>query len=109
MVQEENLVIGGAMTDPKGDRAKAPSEQDDPDVFVHVVERDERGVYVTGAKAHQTGCINSHWIIVMPTMRLGEADREYAIVGAIPVDAKGVTYIYGRPVMRHAQHGRGRH
>ncbi|RNJ72202.1 MAG: 4-hydroxybutyryl-CoA dehydratase [Thaumarchaeota archaeon S15] len=95
-VQEENLVIGGAMTDPKGDRSRAPSEQDDPDVFVHVVDRDERGVYVTGAKAHQTGCINSHWFIVMPTMRLSEADKDYAIVGAVPVDAKGVTYIYGR-------------
>ena len=36
-VQEENLVIGGAMTDPKGDRSKGPSEQEDPDVFVHIV------------------------------------------------------------------------
>ena len=95
-IQEENLVIGGAMTDPKGDRSKAPSDQDDPDMFLHVVDKDERGVYVTGAKAHQTGCINSHWFIVMPTVRLLAGDRDYAIVGAIPVDAKGVTYIYGR-------------
>jgi 4-hydroxybutyryl-CoA dehydratase/vinylacetyl-CoA-Delta-isomerase len=53
-------------------------------------------VYISGAKAHQTGCINSHWLIVMPTIRLGEADRDYAIVGAIPVDAEGITYVYGR-------------
>ncbi|MEM3089248.1 MAG: 4-hydroxyphenylacetate 3-hydroxylase C-terminal domain-containing protein, partial [Candidatus Nitrosotenuis sp.] len=52
--------------------------------------------YVTGAKAHQTGCINSHWIIVMPTIRLLEKDKDWAIVGAIPVDAPGITYIYGR-------------
>ena len=32
----------------------------------------------------------------MPTMRLEAADKNYAIVGAIPVDAKGITYIYGR-------------
>ncbi len=96
MIQEENLVIGGAMTDTKGDRSKGPSEQDDPDMFVHIVDQDEKGVYVTGAKAHQTGCINSHWIIIMPTMRLVDADKKYAIVGAFPVDAKGVTYIYGR-------------
>ena len=49
-----------------------------------------------GQKPHQTGCINSHWLIVMPTMRLKPEDRDYAIVGAIPVDAKGITYIYGR-------------
>src|SRR5437879_3850632 len=33
MVQTENLVIGGAMTDPKGDRSKAPHEQEDPDMY----------------------------------------------------------------------------
>src|ERR1700742_1904774 len=32
----------------------------------------------------------------MPTMRLGHADKEYAIAGAVPVDAEGITYIYGR-------------
>jgi 4-hydroxybutyryl-CoA dehydratase/vinylacetyl-CoA-Delta-isomerase len=96
MVQSENLVIGGAMTDVKGDRSLSPSQQDDPDMFLHIVKRDEKGVYVTGAKAHQTGCINSHWIIVMPTMRLKPEDKEYAIVGAVPVDAPGITYIYGR-------------
>jgi 4-hydroxybutyryl-CoA dehydratase/vinylacetyl-CoA-Delta-isomerase len=95
-MQKENFVIGGAMTDPKGDRSKGPSEQVDPDMFLHVVKRDDRGVYVTGAKAHQTGCINSHWIILMPTLRLTEADKDYAIVGAIPADAPGITYIYGR-------------
>ncbi|NCF22650.1 MAG: 4-hydroxybutyryl-CoA dehydratase, partial [Nitrosopumilaceae archaeon] len=96
MVQKENFVIGGAMTDPKGDRSKGPSEQDDPDLFTRIVKTDENGVYVSGAKAHQTGCINSHWIILMPTIRLTEEDKNWAIVGAIPADAKGVTYIYGR-------------
>lgn len=96
MVQRENLVIGGAMTDPKGDRSKGPSEQADPDLFTRIVDTDENGVYVSGAKAHQTGCINSHWIIIMPTIRLGDSDKDWAIVGAIPADAKGITYVYGR-------------
>ncbi|HEX2615531.1 MAG TPA: 4-hydroxyphenylacetate 3-hydroxylase N-terminal domain-containing protein [Nitrososphaera sp.] len=95
-IQRENQVIGGAMTDVKGDRSLSPSQQEDPDMFVHITKRDEKGVYITGAKAHQTGCINSHWIIVMPTMRLKAEDKDYAIVGAIPVDAPGITYIYGR-------------
>ena len=84
------------MTDVKGDRSLSPSQRDDPDMFLHVSKRDENGVYVTGAKAHQTGCINSHWIMVMPTMRLRSEDRDYAIVGAVAVDAPGITYIYGR-------------
>jgi len=94
--QFENYVIGGTMTDVKGDRSLSPSQQEDPDMFVHIVKKDEKGVYIKGAKAHQTGCINSHWLIVMPTMRLRPEDKDYAIVGAIPVDAPGITYIYGR-------------
>jgi 4-hydroxybutyryl-CoA dehydratase/vinylacetyl-CoA-Delta-isomerase len=91
-----NLVIGGAMTDVKGDRSKLPHEQEDEDLYLRIVDRDENGVYVKGAKAHQTGCINSHWMVVMPTLRLTDKDKDYAIVGAIPVDAEGITYIYGR-------------
>jgi len=95
-MQNENLVIGGAMTDPKGDRSRGPHEQADPDLFLHVIKRDDKGVTIKGAKAHQTGCINSHWMIIMPTLRLTENDKDYAIVGAVPVDAPGITYIYGR-------------
>ena len=96
VMQERNYVVGGAMTDVKGDRSKAPHEQDDPDLYVHITKRNKDGIWLKGAKAHQTGCINSHWIIAMPTMRLGPADKDYAIVAAFPVDAPGITYIYGR-------------
>src|SRR5262245_29254232 len=94
--QQANIVIGGAMTDPKGDRSKAPHQQKDIDLFLHVVRRDDSGIYVSGAKMHQTGAVNSHWLIFMPTMRLTEADREFAVVGAVRVDAPGLTYIVGR-------------
>lgn len=95
-MHRRNTVVGGAMTDVKGDRGKAPHEQSDPDLFVHVVRRTDDGVFIRGAKAHQTGCVNSHWMVVMPTMRLGEKDQDFAIVGAVPVDAEGVSFIYGR-------------
>ena len=95
-MQRLNLVIGGAMTDVKGDRSKSPSQQADPDMYVHVSKRTKDGVYIRGAKAHQTGAINSHWLIVMPTMRLQAEEAEYAIAGAIPVDAAGITYVLGR-------------
>ena len=96
MAQRGNLVIGGAMTDVKGDRSKAPGAQADPDMYVHITRRTKDGIYIKGAKAHQTGCLNSHWLIVMPTIRLGPGDKDYAVVGALPVDAPGITYLYGR-------------
>ncbi|MBC8480171.1 MAG: 4-hydroxybutyryl-CoA dehydratase [Candidatus Actinomarina sp.] len=95
-MHQSNLVVGGAMTDVKGDRSKLPHEQKDQDLYLRIVDRNKDGVFVKGAKAHQTGCINSHWMVVMPTLRLTDNDKDYAIVGAIPVDAKGITYIYGR-------------
>ncbi len=94
--QAANVVIGGAMTDPKGDRSKPPHQQSDPDLFLRVVKRDDKGVYVSGAKMHQTGAINSHWLIVMPTMRMTQNDRDWSVVGALRVDAPGLTYVVGR-------------
>jgi len=95
-VQRRNHVIGGAMTDAKGDRSKPPHLQADPDMYLRVTRSDKDGVYLRGAKLHQTGSINSHWLIAMPTMRLREKDADYAIVAAIPVHADGITFIYGR-------------
>jgi len=96
-MQEHNFVVGGAMTDAKGDRSRSPSQQDDPDLFVRVAERlPDGGVVLRGAKMHQTGTINAHWMVVMPGGKMDEADRDYAITCAVPVDAPGLTYVYGR-------------
>ena len=94
--QTKDLTVDGAMTDPKGDRSKAPHEQADPDLFLRVVERREDGIVVRGAKAHQTGIINSHEVIVMPTIAMGEADKDYAVSFSVPVDAEGIYMIIGR-------------
>lgn len=94
--QEEDWMVAGAMTDPKGDRSLKPSQQADPDMFVHVVGKDEKGIYITGAKAHMTGMVNSHWMILMPTSGFGEEDKDYAVCCALPVDAPGVLHIFGR-------------
>ncbi len=96
MMQEEDLTVDGAMTDPKGDRGLAPSKQVDPDLYVRVVERNSDGIVVRGAKAHQTGAINSHWILVMPTISMQKDDADYAVCFASPADAEGIYYIYGR-------------
>lgn len=96
MVQENDYVVDGAMTDPKGDRGLAPSAQRDADLFMHIVERRDDGIVVRGAKAHQTGTINSHWHIIMPTQAMREADADYAVSFAAPTDAEGIYMIYGR-------------
>jgi len=96
MIQDEDLVVDGAMTDPKGDRSLPPHLQPDPDLFLRVVERREDGIVVRGAKAHQTGSINSHWHLFMPTIAMGEKDKDYALSFACPSNAEGIYMIYGR-------------
>ncbi len=96
MIQEKDLVVDGAMTDPKGDRSLQPSKQKDLDLFVHIKEYREDGIVVSGAKTHQTGSINSHWHLVMPTQSMKEEDKDFAVAFAIPSDAEGLYMIYGR-------------
>ncbi|WP_426350379.1 4-hydroxyphenylacetate 3-hydroxylase family protein [Alloiococcus sp. CFN-8] len=95
-IQEMDLTVDGAMTDPKGDRSLAPSKQADKDLYLRVVERRADGVVVRGAKAHQTGICNSHEVIVMPTISMGPEDKDYAISFALPVDTEGILMIIGR-------------
>lgn len=95
-IQENDLVVNGAMTDPKGDRSLRPHLQADPDMYLRLVRESADGIVVRGAKLHQTGAVNSHEICVMPTMAMKEEDRDYAVSFAIPSDSPGIIYIYGR-------------
>lgn len=95
-IQEHDLVCNGAMTDVKGDRSLPPSRQVDPDMYLHVVDRLPDGIVVRGAKAHQTGAIFSHEIIVMPTASMRATEADYAVAFAIPSDVKGIVHILGR-------------
>lgn len=95
-VQENDLTCDGAMTDPKGDRSLPPHKQPDPDMFLRVVEERNDGILVRGAKAHQTGAVNSHEVIVMPTIAMRKEDQNYAVSFALPSDTDGISYIVGR-------------
>ncbi|MFV0363333.1 MAG: 4-hydroxyphenylacetate 3-hydroxylase family protein [Suipraeoptans sp.] len=94
--QEHDYTVDGAMTDPKGDRALAPHAQEDPDLYLHITKQTDEGIYVTGAKAHQTGAVNSQEMIVMPTIAMGPDDKDYAVSFGIQTDAEGILMIIGR-------------
>ncbi|MBW2489208.1 MAG: 4-hydroxybutyryl-CoA dehydratase [Deltaproteobacteria bacterium] len=95
-IQDDNRMVVGAMTDPKGDRSKGPADQPDPDQYVHIADRREDGIVIRGAKLHMTGAVNSHEILVMPTTAMNESSKDYAVVCAVPIDAPGVTMVFGR-------------
>ena len=98
-VQQHDLALGIAMTDAKGDRSRRPHEQANPDTYVHIVERNARGVVIAGTKAIVTGAPYMHEFLVMPGRHMGAEDADFAICCAVPVDAPGIT-IVARPAGR---------
>ncbi|MBL0151090.1 MAG: 4-hydroxyphenylacetate 3-hydroxylase [Ideonella sp.] len=98
-VQDGDLSLGIAMTDAKGDRSKRPHQQANPDTYVHVAERNARGIVISGTKAIVTGAPYMHEFLVMPCRNMGQADAEFALCCAVPVDAPGIT-IVARPAGR---------
>ena len=98
-VQDEDLTLGIAMTDAKGDRSKRPNQQLNQDVYVHIVERNAKGIVISGTKAIVTAAPYVHEFLVMPSRNMREEDAAFAVCCAVPVDAPGIT-IVARPAGR---------
>ena len=81
------------ITDAKGNRSLSPSQQDDPDLYVRVVDRSADGIVIRGAKLHITGAPIDHELIVMPTKRMKPGEEQYAVAAAVPVNAEGVKIV----------------
>jgi 4-hydroxybutyryl-CoA dehydratase/vinylacetyl-CoA-Delta-isomerase len=91
--QHEQLMTAAAVTDLKGNRGLRPGQQDDPDLYLRVVDRTDEGIIVRGAKAHTSGSVGAEELIVIPTRAMREDEGQYAVSFAIPVDAPGITLV----------------
>jgi 4-hydroxybutyryl-CoA dehydratase / vinylacetyl-CoA-Delta-isomerase len=97
--QDADLSLGIAMTDAKGDRSRRPHEQTVRKSYVHVVGRRPGGIVIAGTKAIVTGAPYMHELLVLPGRAMTEADADFALACAVPIDAPGVT-IAARPAGR---------
>ena len=97
--QRNDLTGNACVTDVKGDRSLGPHDQTDEDMYLHVVERKSDGIVVRGAKAHQTGSLSAHEIIVLPTRAMRKGDEDYAVAFAIPADTPGLIHVVGRSTL----------
>ena len=92
-LQTNDLACSGGVTDPKGDRTKRPSQQEDPDVYLHLKEKRDDGIVVRGAKVSQSGAIGSHETIIIPTMGMKPGEEDFALSFAVENGTPGLTYI----------------
>ena len=91
--KENDLRCAEVVTDSKGHRKKRPNQQSDPDFYVHVVDRNDKGVWITGAKMHISAASIVHELVILPTKAMRPGEEDYAIACAVPVNAEGVTII----------------
>ncbi|MGZ5935207.1 MAG: 4-hydroxyphenylacetate 3-hydroxylase N-terminal domain-containing protein [Rhizomicrobium sp.] len=91
--RDNDLRAAEVITDPKGDRKRRAHEQDDPDLYVRIVERRPDGIVVRGAKLHITAASVIHELVVMPTKGMRQDENAYAVSFSIPVNTKGVSII----------------
>lgn len=97
--QRNDWIIGGSAHDAKGDRSLSPSQQADPDMYLHVVERRKDGIVVKGAKLHSTASAYTNMLQVMPSAFPKEFEKDYAVGFFTPVDAEGITFICRPPAV----------
>jgi len=98
--QENDLAASCASTDAKGDRSKRPSQQENPDAYLRIVETRDDGIIVRGAKQSITNTPYVHEIIVVPCRIMLPEDKDYAVSFAIPADWDGVKLLV-RPAYFH--------
>lgn len=91
--RDNDLRAAEVITDAKGDRKRKAHEQDDPDLYLRIVERRNDGIVVRGAKLHITGASLCHELVVMPTKGMRQDETDYAVSFSIPVNTKGVKVI----------------
>ncbi len=88
-----DIRIAECITDAKGNRSLAPARQEDPDAYMHVVDRQSDGVVIRGAKLHISAASLCHDLLVMPTKAMKPGEEDYAITCAVPVNSDGVSII----------------
>jgi len=99
--QRSDIRITQCITDAKGDRSRPPSRQDDPDAYVHVVDRGPDGVVIRGAKLHITAASLGHDLMTIPTKSMKAGEEDYSIAAMVPVNAPGVKIINTTYAPRH--------
>jgi 4-hydroxyphenylacetate 3-monooxygenase len=82
-----------ANTDPKGDRSKAPQDQD-PDMLLHVVKETDNGIVVRGAK-YETAAAYANQAFTKPTIANwgNDALSDYAVGFVVDLGSPGLKFI----------------
>ena len=99
---ENDLCLTHALTDQYYDRTRRVSEQDDPDLILHVVGETKEGPVVRGLRTLATLAPISDEVLVYPNRPRDPDEPDYAIAFAIPMNAPGLKIVCRDLYAEHA-------
>jgi 4-hydroxyphenylacetate 3-monooxygenase len=93
-VRENDLLLTHTLINPQVNRGVGPSRQADPFIAARILEKNSEGVVIRGARMLATLPVADE-ILVFPStvIRSGQDDMPYSIAFALPVSAKGLSFV----------------
>ena len=88
--RDNELYLTYVIINPQADRSKAAHEQQNEHLTAGVVDQDNEGITVHGAKMLATGGVVANEVFVTCIQPLQPGDRKFALSFAVPMNAKGL-------------------
>ena len=101
-VSRNDLCLTHALTDQYYDRTRRVSEQEDPDLILHIVGETKAGPVVRGLRTLATLAPISDEVLVYPNRPRDPDEPDYAIAFAIPMNAPGLKMVCRDLYAEHA-------
>ena len=100
--RRHDLCLTHALTDQYYDRSKRASEQQDPDLILHIVGETKEGPVVRGLRTLATLAPISDEVLVYPNRPREPDEVDYAIAFAVPMNTRGLKIICRDLYAEHA-------
>lgn len=98
-VRDNDLCLTHALTNPQVNRAKMASEMPDPYIALGIVEENDQGVVLRGARMMATLPIADELLVFPSTVLKENADKSrYAMGFAVPCNAPGLSFQCREPI-----------
>lgn len=100
--RDNDLFLTYTIINPQADRSKTAGGQPQRDLVAQVVDRNEEGIVIRGAKMLGTSAVVANELLISCIQPLQEEDKDFAFTAAIPLNAPGIKMLSRRSYEAHA-------
>tara|TARA_R110001592_G_scaffold363371_1_gene685509 strand:+ start:119515 stop:121005 length:1491 start_codon:yes stop_codon:yes gene_type:complete len=101
-IRDNDHALTYVIINPQGNRASDTSEQED-DLVMRVVDEDDHGITVRGAKMLGTSAIMANEVFVANLQPLRPGEERYATSFALPMNTEGLRIVSRKSYEQHAE------